>query len=137
MKLTKPIQVFLILTLGISVLYCHELKSLAWAADPVVQSSVVERDFLVQGMTCGGCVFGVKKALRRVGLDPSQIVDVDYRKPDPANQVGHAKVRFSKEEYKGKETDCKIIKAIRDNPGYLAYLDPTNPDPCRLSKSKN
>lgn len=94
----------------------------------------VERDYFVKGMTCGGCVFGVKKALKRAGLTQEEIVEVDHKKPDPEHKVGHAKVRFAKDQYRGEETDCKIIKEIKDNPGYVAYLDPANIDPCKLGK---
>lgn len=94
----------------------------------------VDRNYLVKGMTCGGCVFGVKKALKRAGLTQDEIIEVDHKKPDPEHKVGHARVRFAKDQYKGEATDCKIIKEIRDNPGYVAYLDPANTDPCKLGK---
>lgn len=38
---------------------------------------------------------------------------------------------------KGQETDCHIVKEIRDNPGYLAYWDAKNTDPCGLDHGKN
>jgi len=97
----------------------------------------VERNYLVKGMTCGGCVFGVKKALKRAGLSSDQIVEVDHKTPDPDNKIGHAKVRFPKDLYKGQETDCRIVKEIRENPGYLAYWDAKNTDPCGLDSRKN
>lgn len=109
--------------------------SLAFAADvPTKQENVIERDYLVKGMTCDGCIFGVKKALGRAGLSKDQIIDVDYKKPDPEHKIGHAKVKFPKDQYKGQETDCKIVKEIKGNPGYIAYWDPTNTDPCGLEK---
>lgn len=98
------------------------------------KAQIVERDYLVKGMTCAGCVFGVKKALERAGIERSQILEVDYRKPDPDHKVGHAKIRFPKGQHKGEETDCKIVKAIRDNPGYVAYLDASNTNPCKFGK---
>lgn len=98
------------------------------------EAVTVERDYLIKGMTCAGCVFGVKKALNRAGVEKSQIEEVDYRKPDPEHKIGHAKVKFFKDQYKGKETDCKIVKEIRDNPGYSAYWDSSNSDPCALDK---
>jgi len=90
----------------------------------------IERDYLVKGMTCGGCVFGVKAALKRAGVESAQILEVDYKTPDPKNKIGHAKVKFNKSDYKGQETDCKIVSAIRDNPGYQAFWDLKNTDPC-------
>lgn len=109
-------------------------STVAYAAEPKTQT--IERDYLVKGMTCAGCVFGVKKALGRAGLEKDQIIDVDYSKPDPEHKIGHAKVRFQESKYRGQETDCKIIKEIKDNPGYVAYLDPGNTDPCGLEKTK-
>lgn len=108
--------------------------SSAFAAEmPVKQENSIERDYLVKGMTCDGCVFGVKKALSRAGLSKDQIIDVDYKKPDPENKIGHAKVKFSKNQYQGKETDCKIVKEIKENPGYIAYWDQANTNPCGLA----
>ena len=97
----------------------------------------IERDYLVKGMTCGGCVFGVKSALKRAGLESSQILEVDYKTPDPKNKIGYAKVRFSKSDYKGLDTDCKIINAIRDNLGYQVYWDSKNKEPCLDRSGKN
>ncbi len=106
----------------------------ASGSETETKAESVERDYLVKGMTCGGCVFGVKKALKRAGLEQDQILEVDYKKPDPKNKVGHAKVKFTKDQYKGEATDCKIIREIRDSPGYIAYFDPANTDPCKLGE---
>jgi len=108
----------------------------AFGADKAKQESI-ERYYFVKGMTCGGCVFGVKAALKRAGIEKSQILDVDYRTPDPENKIGHAKVTIPKEQYKGTDTDCKIVKEIKNNPGYLAYWDASNTDPCGLEKKTN
>ncbi len=108
------------------------INSRANASEASPNSSVIERDYLVKGMTCAGCVFGVKKALERAGVTRSEIVSVEYDKPDAANSIGHAKVRFPKKEYKGKETDCKIVKEILSNPGYQAFWDKADQNPCKL-----
>lgn len=116
---------------------CNGPKSMqreAIAADRRSTTGTIARDYLVKGMTCGGCVFGVKRALERAGLSKNQILEVDYRKPDPERSIGHAKVSFPRDQFKGKETDCKIIEAIRKSPGYLAYLDASDTDPCHLGK---
>ncbi|RMG39248.1 MAG: heavy-metal-associated domain-containing protein [Candidatus Dadabacteria bacterium] len=97
-----------------------------------VDNLKLERYYYVKGMTCAGCVFGVKAALKRAGIGSNQIGEVTYKSPDPEHQIGHAVVRFSKEEYKGLQTDCKIIREIKKSPGYLAYTDPANPNPCNL-----
>lgn len=112
-------------------------SKVALAGEEKPQSATIERDYLVKGMTCSGCVFGVKKALNRAGIEKSQIEEVDYKKPDPEHKIGHAKVKFSKDQYKGEETDCKIVKEIKENPGYIAYWDPATTDPCGLEKKKN
>ncbi|MFQ5647254.1 MAG: mercuric transporter MerT family protein [bacterium] len=90
----------------------------------------VERYYFVRGMTCSGCNFSVKKALKRAGLTDDQILEVDFSSPDPKRKIGHAKVRFPVKQYKGKETDCRIVKQIKENPGYMVYLEPDNPNPC-------
>ena len=125
-------------TLGVCC--CESPKSFsskATAAEVKTESLVSERNYLVQGMSCGGCVFGVKKALDRAGIEKNQIVEVDYRTPDPEKKIGHAKVKFLSGQYKGAVTDCKIVKEIRENPGYVAYWDAANTDPCGLGKKEN
>ncbi len=112
-------------------------SKIALASEARPQTVTIERDYLVKGMTCSGCVFGVKKALNRAGIEKNQIEEVDYKTPDPDHKIGHAKVKFSKDQYKGTETDCKIVKEIRDNPGYIAYWEQANTDPCGLEKKKN
>lgn len=106
------------------------LNNIAEAADTTPAASFVERDFYVKGMTCSGCEYGVKKALERAGVKKSDILLVEATKPDPANKIGHAKFRIPKDQYKGAETDCKIVKEIKDNPGYTAYWDKNNQTPC-------
>lgn len=109
-------------------------SSVAFASETESKSSpnTLDRYYFVKGMTCGGCVIGVKSSLKRVGINNAQILEVDYRSPDPKNSIGHAKVRFSKEEYKGQETDCKIVKEIKSNLGYVAYWDEKDTNPCKL-----
>lgn len=102
-------------------------------ASAALAEDSVERDYLVKGMTCGGCVIGVKKALERAGISKDQIMEVDFRKPDPANKVGHAKVRFKKEQYKGQETDCKVVREIKDKTGFTAYWGASDTNPCKLN----
>lgn len=131
-----------IVAYGIVGLVCcgcpvKSISSVALAAESEVKSQSVERYYFVKGMTCGGCVFGVKKALQRAGLSKDQILEVDYSTPDAANQVGHAKVKFPADQYKGAETDCKIAKEIKSNPGYLVYWEKSNTDPCGIEKKAN
>lgn len=112
------------------------LSNIAVAAEIKSEAAVSERDYLIQGMTCSGCEFGVKKALGRAGVGKSQIAVVDYKKPEPDKKIGHAKIKFLKDQHKGLETDCRIVKEIRENPGYIAYWDASNADPCGLNAKK-
>lgn len=97
-------------------------------------ADVVERSYLIKGMFCGACALGVKKALRSAGLEDKQILEVDPTSPDPGKRVGHAKVRFTKKQYKGIETDCKIAGEIESqNPIFSVYWDPKQPSPCKKS----
>lgn len=106
------------------------LESRAQAAEQKIET--VERDYLVKGMTCAGCVFGVKKALERAGVSKSEIISVEFDKPDPANSIGHAKIRFLKSNYNGIGTDCKIAKEVFSNPGYKVFWDKAELNPCKL-----
>lgn len=96
------------------------------------KSEDVERYYFVKGMYCGGCKLGVKAALKDSSLKIKEIVEVDINSPDPDNKIGHAVVKFSKENYRGQETDCKVAKKIKDNLGYLAYWDKAESNPCKL-----
>ncbi|MGE4233108.1 MAG: mercuric transporter MerT family protein [Bacteriovoracia bacterium] len=106
---------------------------ISFAGEAKPQANTIERDYFVKGMTCGGCVFGVKHALKKAGIADLQIVEVDYKTPDPKNKIGHAKIRFSKDQYLGQEIDCKIVREIRQSPGYVAYWSKDNTDPCKLN----
>lgn len=93
---------------------------------------IIERYYFVKGMHCGGCKLGVKAALKDASLQIKEIVEVDNSLPDPDNKIGHAVVKFSKENYRGQETDCKVAKKIKDTLGYTAYWDKTNTNPCKM-----
>lgn len=96
------------------------------------KSEDIERYYFVKGMHCDGCKLGVKASLKDPALKIKEIVKVDNNSPDPGNKIGYAVVRFSKENYRGQETDCKIAKKIKDDLGYLAYWDKANANPCKL-----
>ena len=61
---------------------------------------------------------------------------MDSTKPEPKKKIGHAKIKFLAFQHKGLETDCRIVKEIRENPGYIAYWDNSNTDPCGLNIKK-
>jgi copper chaperone CopZ len=104
------------------------------AADKRIEtkSEDVERYYFVKGMFCGGCKIGVTAALKDTALNIKQIVEVDYNSPDPDNKIGHVVVKFSKENYHGQETDCKVVKKIKDDMGYATYWEKTNTNPCKM-----
>ena len=124
--------------MGFAILACPcctgSKASTALAAEKKIEqkSETVERYYFVKGMHCGGCKLGVKSALKDSALKVHEIVEIDHNSPDPENKVGHAKVRFLKSDYQGKETDCKIAKKIKDDLGYAAYWDKTNTNPCDI-----
>lgn len=139
MKLFSFSSVLMVGAFTIGACCCQGPKSfsnIAVAAEINSEVPVSERDYLIQGMTCSGCEFGVKKALGRAGVEKSQIAVVDYKSPEPENKIGHAKIKFMNGQHKGLETDCRIVKEIRENPGYIAYWDASDTDPCGLNKKK-
>jgi hypothetical protein len=111
---------------------CTGSKANAAGKSAEVKSEDVERYYFVKGMYCGGCKIGVRAALKDPSLKIKEVVEVDINSPDPENKIGHAVVKFSKENYRGQETDCKVAKKIKDDMGYVAYWDKTNTDPCKM-----
>jgi hypothetical protein len=134
LSLFKAIAAFA--TLSIAACCCSGPTSMTRIAlaSETKGGETIERDYLIQGMTCAGCVFGVKKALSRAGIEKEQIIEVDYSKPDPKRNIGHARVKFLPGSYRGLKTDCKLVAEIKRSPGYTAYWDPAVTDPCGLNK---
>lgn len=98
-----------------------------------LSAETLTKDYFVKGMHCGGCESGVRASLIELGgLKEDQVVNVDHMKPDPKNQIGSVKLKFDKASYKGLETDCKLIKAVKKNPGYTMYMSKDNTNPCNL-----
>ncbi len=96
------------------------------------KSDVVERYYFVKGMHCSGCKLGVRAALQDPSLKIKETVKVDNNSPEPENKIGHAVVRFLKEDYRGQETDCKVAKKIKEDLGYMVYWDKSNINPCKI-----
>ena len=84
----------------------------------------------VEGMTCGGCELGVRKALERAGLKENEILSVDHSKPDASKQIGSAILKLP--EGANKVLFCKLIREIKNSPGYTAYWKFDDKDPCKL-----
>ncbi|MEC9282344.1 MAG: hypothetical protein VX642_06500 [Bdellovibrionota bacterium] len=99
----------------------------------VLNAEVLEKTYLIKGMHCGGCESGVRQSFIHLGgLKDEQIKLVDHTKPDIKNKIGTAVVLWEKSEYKGQESDCKLAKAVKKNPGYVLYWDEKNQNPCNL-----
>lgn len=111
---------------------CTGSKANAAGKSAEAKAEDVERYYFVKGMYCGGCKIGVKAALKDPSLKIKEVVEVAINSPDPENKIGHAVVKFSKENYRGQETDCKVAKKIKDDMGYIAYWDKANIDPCKM-----
>ena len=54
-------------------------------------------------MTCGGCILGVKVALKKA--EEVQFLDQNVL-------VGFVSIKFNEKLYNDKETDCKVSKAV-------------------------
>ncbi|MBI4404725.1 MAG: heavy-metal-associated domain-containing protein [Deltaproteobacteria bacterium] len=80
----------------------------------------ITRTYQVEGMTCGGCEAGIKLSLKGAGFGKN-VLSVSH-------ENGRVMMQFAPEEF-GKDTDCKIIKAIQSR-GYIAYVDASNKNPC-------
>ncbi len=59
---------------------------------------MTEKEIKIEGMTCGGCVAGVKGALDRVGVEKKEV------------EIGSAKIHFDEE----KISLDQIVEAIED-----------------------
>lgn len=94
------------------------------------------KTYFVEGMTCGGCELGVREALKKSGVKEENILSVDHSQPDPKNKIGMATVQFEKASYRGSETDCKIVEEIKKSPGYIAFWDMSDRNPCGKTQAK-
>lgn len=96
-------------------------------------AETIKKTYFIKGMHCGGCESGVRQSLIHLaGLKDSQIEKVDHTMPDAKKQIGSAIILWEKAEYKGQESDCKLAKAVKKNPGYSLYWDEKNLNPCNL-----
>ncbi|MFT6068078.1 MAG: mercuric ion transport protein [Bacteriovoracaceae bacterium] len=114
--------------------------ALLFMASPLLLSSISQaqnkpvgplgkvRTLYIEGMTCGGCELGVRKALKRAGLTDSEILNVDHSSPKPKENIGSAVIKVS------EEVSCKVIKEIKQSPGYIAFWSFDNKNPCGGSK---
>lgn len=75
---------------------------------------LVTKKYFVKGMTCGGCIIGVKMALNR---------STELNITDKKIEVGEAVLKFKKENYKEKKTDCNITKTIEKVTEFKVFLN--------------
>jgi len=75
---------------------------------------VISKKYFVKGMTCGGCIIGVKTALGKA--HSLNILDKDI-------EVGLATLQFDKKSYKESITDCEVTKSIEKVTEFKVFLD--------------
>ena len=75
---------------------------------------LVTRKYFVKGMTCGGCILGVKVALNKA--ESLKIEDKEI-------SVGVADLKFSKKNYLSEKTDCEVSKAIEKFTEFKVFMD--------------
>jgi copper chaperone CopZ len=73
------------------------------------------RAYYIKGMTCGGCIYHVKKALD----EDSKLIKFSEKNVE----IGEVTVAFKNNDYKGPETDCLITKSIEGKTGYKVFAD--------------
>lgn len=83
-------------------------------AKDIQSSELVSKKYFVKGMTCGGCVFGVKAALGKA--ESLNIAGKDI-------SAGEAVLQFDKKSYKENSTDCEVSKIIEKFTEFKVYLN--------------
>lgn len=77
-------------------------------------TNLTSKKYFVKGMTCGGCIIGVKMALKKT--DELLFEDKDI-------SVGEATLKFKKKDYKGDKTDCAVTSSIEKVTEFKVFLD--------------
>lgn len=80
-----------------------------------ISADSIQKAYYVEGMTCGGCIIHVDKAL-----------DKDAKKINYVKKkigVGNVNLFFNRENYQGKNTDCAVQNSIEGQTDYKLYLD--------------
>ena len=104
------------------------LSSVCQAQNEPIDSLGKVRTLYIKGMTCGGCELGVREALKRAGLKDTEILNIDHSSPKPKESIGSAVIKVS------DEAGCKVIKEIKESPGYVAFWSFDNKNPCGGSR---
>ena len=79
-----------------------------------IASDSVTKNYYIEGMTCGGCILGVKIALKKA--EGIKFLEQNV-------SVGVANLKFNEKLYNGEETDCKVSKMIEKYTEYKVFLD--------------
>ena len=104
------------------------LSSVSQAENKKITAEGKVMTLYIEGMTCGGCELGVREALKRAGLKDSAILSVDLAERSPKKSIGQAIIKIS------NDFTCKVVKEIKESPGYLAYWSFENKKPCGEEK---
>ena len=78
------------------------------------KNNIISKKYFVKGMTCGGCILGVKTALAK--SENLKILEKDIN-------VGEATLQFEEKYYKQSKTDCDVTKSIEKVTEFKVYLD--------------
>lgn len=103
-------KIFILVIMLITLISCqaNDKKS------NVLSKNIISKKYFVKGMTCGGCVLGVKAALGK-----SKNLNIF----DKNIEVGQATLQFDKKNYKASTTDCEVTKTIEKVTEFKVYLD--------------
>lgn len=104
------------------------LSSISEAKNQSSDSQAKVKTLYIKGMTCGGCELGVREALKKAGIKDEEILNVDHSSPKPQESIGSAVIKIS------DVLGCKVIKEIKESPGYEAFWSFDNRNPCGGSK---
>ncbi|MAF76678.1 MAG: hypothetical protein CME60_00850 [Halobacteriovoraceae bacterium] len=75
---------------------------------------LISKKYFVKGMTCGGCILGVKVALKKA--ESLKIEDKEI-------SVGVTDLKFEKKNYLPEKTDCEVSKAIEKFTEFKVFMD--------------
>ena len=86
----------------------------------VYSKDIITKTYFVKGMTCGGCIFGVKSALGKA--KKLSILDKDI-------SVGKAILKLNKKDNDEPNLNCNVTKAIEKYTDFTVFLDETHTKP--------
>lgn len=102
-------KILLIIFVSFSIVSCN-----ANDTKIIDAKNLVAKKYFVKGMTCGGCIVGVKTALNK--STELKIAEKDV-------EVGEATLKFEKSNYKEAVTDCDVTKTIEKVTEFKVFLN--------------